>query len=100
MTKSVFGLTSIGLGLALLCSSRANGQSHHGEMGPQSRASIRISISVAPRVRLEGAATSAQGRPDTARVASPPFTMTSNTPRLSYSVIANTNADLLIVIPD
>jgi hypothetical protein len=94
MTNAAFRLMSIGFAWALLTPAGASSQSLHGEMGPQSRASVRISVSVAPRIRLERVGLSAKKTlADGPGLRTELFTIASNTAGFRYTFITALAAD-------
>jgi hypothetical protein len=102
---------AFGLALALALAAGAGAQTSNGVMGPQSRATIRISVSVMPRFSV------AEGR-NAAGIASDqsgpmqPLNVSSNAPGLRFSLVAASEAQrdsagqsadgarLLLVVPD
>jgi hypothetical protein len=92
----------VGLGLALSAPASAAAQSVGGEMGPLSRASIRISVSVSPRFQVQPALADAKSFVDGDGRAAPGLAVASNgAPSLRYSVLAPsmTSASCLAGIP-
>jgi hypothetical protein len=74
------------LGLALFAPGTAHAQLARGEMGPQSQAAVRISVSVAPRFELKRAAMAANSINFEGANAGQSLAVTSSAPGLRYSV--------------
>ena len=91
--------------LAMLASATAAAaHSTHGAMGPQSRAEVRISVSVMPRFELQAdSAARADPKTDYSAIA-----LTGNAPGLRYSSVTHpaesrqsgTKRLLVLIIPD
>ena len=106
-SKMKFAARALALILGAAVSGVAAAQSSHGQMGPQSRASIRISISVPPRFAPSPAVSTGRGEADLAS-----YRMTSNAPALRYTLTADPaggsesgrpgdgSLPLLLIVPD
>lgn len=94
-------LAFVSSSFVLLVSSSARCQSLHGELGAQSRASIRISVSVAPRFVIRSGASSPDApRIDRARAGWGEVRFASNAPAMRYTIITETAPMAMIDVSD
>jgi hypothetical protein len=91
MKTALVLLALVSSSFALLVPSSARCQSLHGQLGAQSRASIRISVSVAPRFVIRGDASSLDASGvDRARAGQGEVRVASNAPAMRYTIITET----------
>ena len=110
MSKAALAAGLASFPLAMVAPSAADAQAVHGAFGARSEASIRISVSVAPRFQGNPSASQSQDGPLDASAQMSPFH--SNAPGLRYSVSISpvTNSQdskapqsdrvLFLIIPD
>jgi hypothetical protein len=101
MKTALVLLALVSSNLALLVPTSARCQSLRGQLGPQSRASIRISVSVAPRFMIKGEASSPDApRVDAAGAGRSDVQFASNAPGMRYTVIAEAAPMTMVDVPD
>jgi hypothetical protein len=101
---------AFGLALALTLAAGAGAQTSNGVIGPQSRATIRISVSVMPRFSVADVRNAGTGSDQSSPMQ--PLTVSSNAPGLRFSLVGasevqrdsgSQSADgerLLLIVPD